>query len=70
MEPDDVSEPATDAADRRDNRTAVIVAVSAAIVVGIASAILMANAAHAPGAATPTPTHSLVGSQSLAHSGE
>jgi hypothetical protein len=46
MKPDDFSDPRNEAAERKDNRTAIVVAVSAAIVVGIASAILMANAAH------------------------
>jgi hypothetical protein len=60
MKPDDFDDPGTEAADRKDNRTAIVVAVSAAIVVGIASGILMATASHASGHATPTPTHSSV----------
>jgi hypothetical protein len=60
MKPDDFDDPGTEAADRRDNRTAIVVAVSAAIVVGIASAILMATAGHAPQQATPAPSHSSV----------
>lgn len=64
MKPDDFNDPGTEAADRRDNRIAIVVAVSAAVVVGIASAILMATAGHAPGDATPKPTHSLVQVQS------
>lgn len=64
MKPDDFSDPRNEAADRKDNRTAIIVAVSAAVVVGIASAILMASAAHAP-QATPHPRHSSVQVQTL-----
>ena len=60
MKPDDFNDPGTEAADRRDNRTAIVVAVSAAIVVGIASAILMATAGQAPSTATPKPSHSLI----------
>ena len=60
MKPDDFNDPGTEAADRRDNRTAIVVAVSAAIVVGIASAILMATTSQAPSTATPKPSHSLV----------
>jgi hypothetical protein len=60
MKPDDFNDPGTEAADRRDNRTAIVVAVSAAIVVGIASAILMATAGHAPQQTMPTPSHSSV----------
>jgi hypothetical protein len=60
MKPDDFDDPGTEAADRKDNRTAIVVAVSAAIVVGIASGILMATAGHSPGQATPKPTHSSV----------
>jgi hypothetical protein len=60
MKPDDFDDPGTEAADRRDNRTAIVVAVSAAIVVGIASAILMATAAHTPHGAAPAPSHSSV----------
>ena len=52
--------PGTEAADRKDNRTAIVVAVSAAVVVGIASGILMATAGHGTGLATPKPTHSSV----------
>ncbi len=59
MKPDDFDEPGTEAADRRENRTAIVVAVSAAIVVGIASAILMVTADHVP-QATPRPSHSSV----------
>ncbi|HEY5230905.1 MAG TPA: hypothetical protein VIJ11_08450 [Galbitalea sp.] len=58
MKPDDFNDPGTEAADRRDNRTAIVVAVSAAVVVGIASAILMATAIHGPAPATPSPSHS------------
>ena len=60
MKPDDFNDPGTEAADRRDNRIAVVVAVGAAVVVGIASAILMATAGHAPSNSTPTPSHSIV----------
>jgi hypothetical protein len=60
MKPDNFDDPGTEAADRRDNRTAIIVAVSAAIVVGIASAILMATADHAPRQAEPGHSHSQV----------
>jgi hypothetical protein len=70
MKPDDFNDPGTEAADRRDNRIAIVVAVSAAIVVGIASAILMANAGHAPSNATPGPSHSLVLVQSAGNSTE
>jgi hypothetical protein len=63
MKPEDFSDPGNEAADRKDNRTAIVVAVSAAIVVGIASAILMASAAHSP-QATPHPSHSSVQVQS------
>jgi hypothetical protein len=64
MKPDDFNDPGTEAADRRDNRTAIVVAVSAAVVVGIASAILMVTAGHTPAQSTPTPSHSLVQVQS------
>jgi hypothetical protein len=64
MKPDDFSDPGNEAADRKDNRTAIIVAVSAVVVVGIASAILMASAAHSP-QATPHPSHSSVQVQTL-----
>jgi hypothetical protein len=60
MKPDDFIDPGTEAADRKDNRRAVVVAVSAAVVVGIASAILMASTAHAPSQPTPEPGHSMV----------
>jgi hypothetical protein len=70
MKPDDFNDPGTEAADRRDNRTSIVVAVSAAIVVGIASAILMATAGHAPSNATPKPTHSLVQVQPASISAE
>ncbi len=70
MKPDDFNDPGTEAADRRDNRTAIVVAVSAAIVVGIASAILMATANHAPSDPTPKPSHSLVQVQSPRSSAE
>ena len=60
MKPDDFNDPGTEAADRRDNRIAIVVAVSAAVVVGIASVILMATAGQTPGTATPSPSHSLV----------
>ena len=60
MEPDDFNDPGTEAADRKDNRTAIVVAISAAVVVGIASVILMVTAGHVPAAPTPTPGHSLV----------
>ena len=59
MKPDDFDDPGTEAADRKDNRTAIVVAVCAAIVVGVASGILMATASHSS-QSTPTPTHSLV----------
>ena len=70
MKPDDFNDPGTEAADRKDNRTAIVVAVSAAVVVGIASAILMATAGHSPNHAAPNPSHSLVRVQSLAHPSE
>jgi hypothetical protein len=70
MKPDDFNDPGTEAADRRDNRIAIVVAVSAAIVVGIASAILMATADHTPSNATPSPSHSLVQVQSEVIFGE
>ena len=60
MEPDDFNDPGTEAADRKDNRTAIVVAISAAVVVGIASVILMVTAGHAPATPRPTPGHSLV----------
>ena len=60
MEPDDFNDPGTEAADRRDNRTTIVVAVSAAVVVGIASAILMATAGHTSSNSTPKPSHSIV----------
>jgi hypothetical protein len=63
MKPDDFNDPGTEAADRKDNRTAIVVAVSAAVVVGIASAILMATAGHTPAPSTPSPAHSLVRAQ-------
>jgi hypothetical protein len=59
MKPDDFDDPGTEAADRKDNRTAIVVAVCAAIVVGVASGILMATASHSS-QSTPTPTHSSV----------
>jgi hypothetical protein len=65
MKPEDFNDPGTEAADRRDNRTAIVVAVSAAVVVGIASAILMATTAHSPQQATPHPSHSSVQVQTL-----
>jgi hypothetical protein len=70
MEPDHFDDPGSDAADRKDNRTAIVVAVSAAIVVGVASAILMADAGHSPSSATPKPGHSLLRIQSLAYPSE
>jgi len=60
MKPDDFNDPGTEAADRKDNRTAIVVAISAAVVVGIASAILMSTAGHAPNNSTPKPSHSLI----------
>jgi hypothetical protein len=59
MEPDDFNDPGTEAADRRDNRTAIVVAVVAAIVVGIASGVLMASQGHSP-QSSPKPSHSSV----------
>jgi hypothetical protein len=59
MKPDDFDDPGTEAADRKDNRTAIVVAVCAAIVVGVASGILMATAGHNP-ESTPGPSHSSV----------
>jgi hypothetical protein len=70
MKPDDFNDPGTEAADRKDNRTAIVVAVSAAIVVGIASAVLMASTAHSPSNATPEPSHSLVRAQSVEYPAE
>jgi hypothetical protein len=43
---DDFEDPITDAADRRDNRTAVFVVTVGATVVGLASIILMASGIH------------------------
>jgi hypothetical protein len=60
MKPNDFNDPGTEAADRRDNRTAIVVAVSAVVVVGIASAILMLTAGHTPARPTLGPGHSLV----------
>ena len=60
MKPDDFTDPGAEAADRRDNRTAIVVAVSAALVVGIASAILMATAGTGAAPSLPKPSHSLV----------
>jgi uncharacterized membrane protein len=60
MKPDDFNDPGTEAADRKDNRTAIVVAISAAVVVGVASVILMITAGHGSTPATPTPSHSLV----------
>jgi hypothetical protein len=60
MTPDDFDDPGTEAADRKDNRTATVVAVSAAVVVGIASAILMATASHGSQHDAPQPSHSVV----------
>jgi len=65
MKPDDFDDPGTEAADRKDNRTAIIVAVCAAIVVGVASGILMVTAEHPAQQPTPSPTHSSV--QVLGH---
>ncbi len=59
MKPDDFDDPGAEAADRKDNRRAIVVAVCAAIIVGIASGILMATAGQAPESA-PTPRHSSV----------
>ena len=59
MEPDDFNDPSTEAADRRDNRTAVVVAVVAAVVVGIACGVLMASQTHTP-QSSPKPAHSSV----------
>jgi hypothetical protein len=59
MKPEDFNDPGTEAADRKDNRTAIVVAVCAAIVVGVASGILMATAGQTP-QAMPTPTHSSI----------
>jgi hypothetical protein len=70
MKPDDFNDPGTEAADRKDNRTAIVVAISAAVVVGIASAILMASAGHSSGNATPKPSHSLVWVQAPADPSE
>lgn len=70
MKPDDFNDPGTEAADRRDNRIAIVVAISAAVVVGIASAILMATAGHAPANTTPTPGHSMVQVRSWSISAE
>jgi hypothetical protein len=66
MKPDDFNDPGTEAADRKDNRTAIVVAVSAAVVVGVASAILMATAGHTPNQVAPKPSHSIVQVQSAA----
>jgi hypothetical protein len=60
MIPEDLDDGQTAAADRRDNRRAVVVAIIAAIVVGIASAVLMASEVQSQGHAVPTPTHSSV----------
>ncbi|MEJ1230399.1 MAG: hypothetical protein WDM88_06860, partial [Galbitalea sp.] len=60
MKSDDVDEPEAEAADRRDNRVAIIVAGSAAIIVGVASGILMATANSGPQQAAPRPAHSSV----------
>jgi hypothetical protein len=60
MKPDDFDDPGYEAADRRDNRTAIVVAVCAAIVVGVASGILMVTADHSAGQSTPGPSHSSV----------
>ena len=68
MKPDDFDDPGTEAADRKDNRTAIVVAVCAAIVVGVASGILMATASHGP-QPTPTPTHSSISVQGEATHG-
>jgi hypothetical protein len=70
MKPDDFNDPGTEAADRRDNRTAIVVAVSAAVVVGIASAILMASSAQSPSNATPKPSHSITHVQSASNPGD
>jgi len=70
MKPDDFNDPGTEAADRKDNRTAIVVAISAAVVVGIASAILMSTAGHAPSNSTPKPSHSLIQVQSSNNSAE
>jgi hypothetical protein len=70
MEPDDFNDPGTEAADRKDNRTAIVVAVSAAVVVGIASAILMATAGHTANDVSPKPSHSIVQVQLVTGSAE
>jgi ABC-type transport system involved in cytochrome bd biosynthesis fused ATPase/permease subunit len=70
MKPDDFNDPGTEAADRKDNRTAIVVAISAAVVVGIASAILMATAGHAVSNVTPKPSHSMVQVQTATNPAE
>jgi hypothetical protein len=70
MKPEDFNDPGTEAADRKDNRTAIVVAISAAVVVGIASVILMITAGHGSTPPRPTPSHSLVVVQSFTTSAE
>jgi uncharacterized membrane protein len=70
MKPEDFNDPGTEAADRKDNRTAIVVAISAAVVVGIASVILMITAGHGSAPSTPTPSHSLVVVQQSNNSAE
>jgi hypothetical protein len=56
MTPDNMDDGGSTEADRRDNRRAIVVAVIAAIIVGIACFALMAGHGRDPGVAAPTPT--------------
>jgi uncharacterized membrane protein len=57
MKPELLDEPVNAAADAKDNRRAVVVAVVAAVVVAIASGALMATQNLSPAQSTPAPSH-------------
>ncbi len=59
MNPEPLDEPVLAAADAKDNRRAITVAIVAAVVVAVASGALMASQNQSPAKSTPTPTHTL-----------
>jgi hypothetical protein len=61
MKPNDFDDSGVVAADRRDNRRAIVVATVAVVVVAIASGALMAGQQHEPQVAAPRPTPSSSG---------
>jgi hypothetical protein len=65
MNPDNLDDPGTVAADAKDNRRAVIVVTVAAVVIAIASAALMATQHHSPEQAVPRPAHTSAPSLSV-----